>query len=154
MRFKIGKDCVVDAAANQVMIKNGSGEKITRLEPRVMRVLTLLADRPGEVLTREFLIDAIWPNKFVGEEGLTQAISKLRKAFGDKARKPKFIETIPKSGYRIIADVERINVAAIHTFNNEQPRISRNRKPRFFTISSFAITAFVLFAALFLFHHF
>ena len=100
MKFKIGRNCVVDPAANQIFIRNGAGEQTARLEPRMMRVLVLLADQPGEVLSREFLIETIWENKFVGEEALTQAISRLRKVFGDNPHQPQFIETIPKNGYR------------------------------------------------------
>lgn len=148
MRFKVGKNYVVDPAANQLMIKNGSNEQIMKLEPRIMQVLVLLAKHPGQVLTREFLIDTVWQNRFVGEEGLTQAISRLRKVFGDNARHPKFIETIPKKGYRFIADIERNTNIKVAVFNGQ-------RKPKNpFTISSFTITAFAFLIALFLIHHF
>lgn len=152
MRFKIGRNCVVDPAANQIFIKNGAGEQTARLEPRMMRVLVLLAEQPGEVLSREFLIETIWENKFVGEEALTQAISRLRKVFGDNPHQPQFIETIPKNGYRIIADIEPNHDIKI-PFNG-RPQINRNPGVRVFTISSLAITALVFSIAIFLFHHF
>ena len=148
MRFKIGKRCDVDPAANQIMIKNGSNEQIIRLEPRIMRVLVLLAEHPGQVLTREFLIETVWENRFVGEEGLTQAISRLRKVFGDNARHPKFIETIPKNGYRIIADIEWNTDIKMGVFNGQ------TKPNKAFTISSVTITAFVFLIVLFLIHHF
>ena len=154
MRFNIGRNCVVDPAANQIFIKNGAGEQTARLEPRMMRVLVLLADQPGEVLSREFLIETIWENKFVGEEALTQAISRLRKVFRDNPHQPQFIETIPKNGYRIIADIERNNDIKIPTFNGRQTQINRNRGVRVFTIPSIAITALVFSIAFFLLHHF
>ena len=153
MRFIISGNCIVDPAANQIFIKNGAGEQTAKLEPRMMRVLVLLADQPGEVLSREFLIETIWENKFVGEEALTQAISRLRKVFGDNPHQPQFIETIPKNGYRIIADIEPNNDIKIPTFNGRQPQINRNPGVRVFTISSLAITALVFSIAFFLFHH-
>ena len=153
MRFKIGRNCVVDPAANQIFIKNGAGEQTARLEPRMMRVLVLLADQPGEVLSREFLIETIWENKFVGEEALTQAISRLRKVFGDNPHQPQFIETIPKIGYRIIAEIDRNNDIKRPTFNGRQTQINRNRGVRVFTIPSVVITALVFSIAIFLFHH-
>jgi len=153
MRFKIGRNCVVDPAANQIFTKNGAGEQNARLEPRMMRVLVLLAEQPGEVLSREFLIETIWENKFVGEEALTQAISRLRKVFGDNPHQPQFIETIPKNGYRIIADIERNHDIKI-PFNGRPPQINRKPGVRVFTISSLAITALVFSIAIFLFHHF
>ena len=115
----------------------------------MMRVLVLLADQPGEVLSREFLIETIWENKFVGEEALTQAISRLRKVFGDNPHQPQFIETIPKNGYRIIADIEPNHDIKI-PFNGRPPQINRNPGVRVFTISSLAITALGFFHSNFL----
>jgi len=106
------------------------------------------------VLSREFLIETIWENKFVGEEALTQAISRLRKVFGDNPHQPQFIETIPKNGYRIIADIERNNDIKIPRFNGRKTQINRNRRGRVFTIPSIAITALVFSIAIFLLHHF
>jgi len=61
----------------------------------------------GEVVSREDLQDAIWGDVVVGDDSLTNAIIKIRRAFGDDARNPKVIETIPKRGYRLIAAVEQ-----------------------------------------------
>ncbi len=76
------------------------------LEPRVMQLLVRLADRAGEVVSREDLLAAVWPNTVVNDDALTRAISDLRRAFEDDRRDPRIIETIPKSGYRIIAPAE------------------------------------------------
>lgn len=77
-----------------------------RLEPRVMEVLVHLAERPGEVVTREALMNATWGAVIVTDESLTRCISELRRALGDSASAPRFISTIPKRGYRLIAGVE------------------------------------------------
>jgi Tol biopolymer transport system component/DNA-binding winged helix-turn-helix (wHTH) protein len=76
------------------------------LEPKVMQVLVLLAQHQGEVVTKEILLHAVWPDTFVGDEALSRAISELRRALGDDSKAPRFIQTIPKAGYRLIATVK------------------------------------------------
>jgi TolB-like protein/DNA-binding winged helix-turn-helix (wHTH) protein/Flp pilus assembly protein TadD len=82
------------------------GSEIVRLEPKAMELLVVLASRPGQVVSREELLSAVWPGVVVGDEALSQAVTKLRKALGDDARAPTYIETISKRGYRLIARVE------------------------------------------------
>ncbi|HYC37065.1 MAG TPA: winged helix-turn-helix domain-containing protein [Usitatibacter sp.] len=93
----------VDPAHNQL----ARGEEVVRLEPRVVEVLAVLASRPGQAVSRDELLAAVWPGVVVGDDALTQAIIKLRKALGDDAHKPTYIETISKRGYRLIAPVAR-----------------------------------------------
>ena len=95
-------DWHVDARRNEVR----RGDEAVRLEPKVIEVLIYLARRAGEVVGREELLSAVWPGVVVGDDALTQAIIKLRKAFGDDAHRPKYIETISKRGYRLLAPVE------------------------------------------------
>ncbi|KQC02636.1 winged helix-turn-helix domain-containing protein [Pedobacter sp. Hv1] len=75
----------------------------TRLELRLLLLMSLLAKRKGEVVSREQLINDIWNNYGGAEEGLNQAISSLRKLLGDIDKK--LIETVPKKGYRLNAEV-------------------------------------------------
>ena len=77
----------------------------TKLEPKAMDLLVYLAQRPGQVLSREELEQAIWTGTVVGYDALTSAIIKLRKALNDRSRKPQIIETVSKRGYRLIAPV-------------------------------------------------
>jgi len=77
----------------------------TRLEPKVMQVLVCLADHAGEVISKEQLIARVWSDTFVADQVLTHAIWQLRQVFGDDPKHPLFIETIPKSGYRLTATV-------------------------------------------------
>ena len=80
---------------------------ITRkLEPRVMDLLVVLAQRPGVVVAREELEARVWSGMVVGYDALSSAMIKLRKALGDDPHHPRFIETLPKKGYRLIAPVE------------------------------------------------
>ncbi len=87
-----------------------AGDKAVHLEPKVMRVLVCLADRAGDVVSKEDLFRAVWPDTFVTDDVLTRAISELRKALGDMSRPPRFIQTIPKRGYRLLAPVERQSI--------------------------------------------
>ena len=72
-----------------------------------MKLLEILLEHPGEVVTREELRSRVWPDENFGDfdQALNIAIGKLRSALGDSAENPRFIETLPKRGYRFIADV-------------------------------------------------
>ncbi|MEN8833878.1 winged helix-turn-helix domain-containing protein [Pacificibacter sp.] len=85
-------------------IRSKKGE--AHLEPKSMAVLHFLVERHGKVVSREELLDAVWPGIHVGDDSLTAAIIKIRRALGDDARNPAYIETIPKRGYRLIPAVE------------------------------------------------
>ncbi|MEM6622315.1 MAG: winged helix-turn-helix domain-containing protein [Pseudomonadota bacterium] len=87
----------VDAAARTVT----DGAISRRLSPRAIRVLTTLAEADGHVVCRNDLMDRVWPDVHVGEESLTQAVTELRRVFGDKRSAPQMIETVQKSGYRL-----------------------------------------------------
>lgn len=80
-------------------------EQQHKIEPKVMTVLVCLAQRQGQVISRDVLEEKAWPNMVVGYDSLASAIIKLRKAFGDNAKNPEVIETVPKKGYRLICPV-------------------------------------------------
>lgn len=75
------------------------------LEPKQAEVLARLCATPGEVVSKSELLDGVWSGVFVTEEVLTNSIYQLRRAFGDSAREQRYIETIPKRGYRLVAKV-------------------------------------------------
>lgn len=79
--------------------------KRLKLQDQPFQVLTVLLQRPGEVVTREELRSQIWPDDtFVDfDNSLNTAINKLREALGDSADSPRFIETLPRRGYRFLA---------------------------------------------------
>jgi TolB-like protein/DNA-binding winged helix-turn-helix (wHTH) protein/Tfp pilus assembly protein PilF len=83
-----------------------SGLRI-RVQQQPMKLLAILLEHPGEVVTREELRSRVWPNESFGDfdQALNISIGKLRSALGDSAENPRFIETLPKRGYRFIADV-------------------------------------------------
>ncbi len=76
-----------------------------RLEAKAMQVLLYLSEHAGRVVPRAELEARLWPGRIVTEDAVTNAIAKLRKALGDDARHPRVIETVPKRGYRLIAEV-------------------------------------------------
>jgi TonB family protein len=82
----------------------GNG-KIAHLEPKVMEVLVCLAQHPGESVSKEKLLEAVWPGTFVSDDVLRRSIHELRRVFEDDARQPKFIQTVAKRGYRLLAPV-------------------------------------------------
>ena len=92
--FRVGP-WLVQPSINTIS-QNGTSN---RLEPKVMGVLVCLASQPGEALSKEIIIKAVWPETFVSDDVLTRSVSELRRAFQDHAREPRFIETIPKRGY-------------------------------------------------------
>ena len=79
-----------------------------KLQDQPFQILALLLERPGQVVTREELQSRLWPaDTFVDfDRGLNKAINRLRDALGDSADEPRFIETLPKRGYRFIASIE------------------------------------------------
>ena len=106
--------------ANRTTNELGRAGDTVRIEPKVMEVLMVLADRAGEVVSRDDLLAAVWPGVVVGDDALTQSIIKLRKALGDNPRSPSYIETISKRGYRLIAPVVR-NDAVPATHDEREP---------------------------------
>ena len=78
---------------------------IAHLEPKVMEVLVCLAQHPGESVSKERVLQAVWPDTFVSDDVLKRSIHELRRVFEDDAREPKFIQTIAKRGYRLVASV-------------------------------------------------
>ncbi len=109
------------------------GRKI-KLQEQPLQVLAMLLQRPGEVVTREELRAKLWPaDTFVDfDHGLNKAINKIREALGDSADNPRFIETLPRRGYRFIAPVAGSEgaVASIDSPSVETVREALFRLPR------------------------
>jgi len=75
------------------------------VEPKVMKVLLVLAAQPNQVVSKDDLMKAVWTSTFVSDDVLTRCISLLRHLMGDDPRDPRFIQTIPKVGYRLVGEV-------------------------------------------------
>jgi DNA-binding winged helix-turn-helix (wHTH) protein len=76
------------------------------LPPRAMAVLSALLATPGTLVTKQALMDAAWPGTFVTESSLLEAIGLLRQTLGDDARRPKYIQTVHRRGYRFLQPIE------------------------------------------------
>ncbi|HSF19623.1 MAG TPA: winged helix-turn-helix domain-containing protein [Vicinamibacteria bacterium] len=107
----------VEPSLNQ-LTRLARGSIPQRITPKAMEVLLVLGARAGEVVTREDLLTSVWPNVHVQEEILTRAVADLRKAFDDDRKEPRYIETIPKRGYRLIAAIAPV-----------ERKAARNRLP-------------------------
>ena len=116
--FYINNRFFTNPSTNTVKEIKGTNE--IRLEPRLMRLLCLLSHNEGKVVSREFLIKEIWNDYGGADEGLTQAISFLRKVIGDK--KKEIIETVPKKGYILHATISK-------TINEEEIKIKKTIRP-------------------------
>ena len=88
------------------------GDETVHLKPKSMAVLECLAAADGNMVTRNELLDTVWPNMVVTDDVLTQSVVELRKALGDSVKAPKFIETIPKSGFRLIPAIGNVETEA------------------------------------------
>src|SRR5438876_10654113 len=108
---------VVRFGTYEVSLQSGevrkAGVKI-RVQQQPMKLLEILLERPGEVVTREELRGRVWADESFGDfdQAVNIAIAKLRSALGDSAENPRYIETLPKRGYRFIADVSVVDADA------------------------------------------
>jgi TolB-like protein len=84
-----------------------------RVEEKPLQILEVLLERCGQLVTRETLFRKLWPNTHVSfDHGLNTAVNKLRDLLGDSAQNPRFVETLPRLGYRFIAPLTRPVAAA------------------------------------------
>lgn len=116
--FRIG-ECLIEPRQNRIV----RGEIEVRIEPRVMDVLVCLAERAGEVVSRETLNEKVWGKVIVTDQALTNCVSELRHHLGDDRSSTRVIETIPKRGYRLTVPVQPAHVET----PNVQPSQSATR---------------------------
>ncbi len=94
-------DWQIDPASGEISRKG----QIARLDVRAMRLLLCLANRPGEVVSIDDLINQVWAGVIVSSDSVYQAVTSLRRQLGDDAKQPIYIETVPRLGYRMVAKV-------------------------------------------------
>src|SRR6185312_3356126 len=100
--FQIG-EWVISPRLNSLS-QNG---RSVRVEPKVMQVLVCLAEEQ-DVVSKEKLMQAVWTDTFVTDDVLTRSVSELRKIFADSPKNPRYIQTIPKGGYRLMLPVDEV----------------------------------------------
>src|SRR5215472_4370709 len=114
-----------------------------KLQDQPFRILSLLLERPGDIVTREELRQELWrDHTFVDfDRSLNKAMAKLRSALGDSAETPRYIETIPRHGYRLIVPVmaKQISEEAAGAHFRSSAPIAGDEVKESFTDSSFAV---------------
>ena len=98
--FHLG-DWLVEPSLNRV----SRGLLVRHLRPRLMDLLVFLAARPGEVVTKDQILEGVWRQPYIAESVLSRSVADLRQLLEDEAERPRFIETIQKRGYRLVARV-------------------------------------------------
>src|SRR5215472_5571226 len=86
----------------------GNAER-SRLTPKAFAVLRYLVEHAGRLITQDELLNALWPDTFVQPEVLKSHVLEIRRALGDAAKSPQYIETLPKRGYQFIAPVRDVS---------------------------------------------
>ncbi|MEO8465409.1 MAG: winged helix-turn-helix domain-containing protein [Gammaproteobacteria bacterium] len=142
------------------------GDETVHVTPRAMAVLVYLADAAGNVVSRNAILDAVWPRMVVSQDALTQCLVELRKAFGDSPKTPQVLQTIPKVGVRLMAPVANTppaepvtaapgsigaspeNAGADHAPNTAGPAEQHyRRRPAFNSVRAAMIALFVVAAS-------
>ena len=142
--FRVGS-WLVEPSLNSIF-RNG---RIVRLEPKVMEVLVCLAEHADETLSKEKLLQIVWPDTFVSDDALKHSISELRRVFEDDAREPRVIQTVAKRGYRLVATVEQVN-GANQASDSAEKATSRRMSPSAGGRWALATVAMVVLVSVFL----
>ena len=140
----------------------------TRLDPRAMHLLLFLAEHPGEIVSIESLLGHVWNGITVTNDSIYQSVMLLRRLLGDDAKHPRYIATVPRRGYRMVATVApwdnprvlspvlRVPGAPEHLIPpaTNTPRVAINRRSRFMMAAGSAVCVGLGFGAwLFVLHH-
>ena len=113
-------DVEVRASASELRV----GGRSLRIKPKPMRVLVELIAARGRVVSKDQIMDRVWPNMAITDRVLTEAIHELRRALEDDAKNPRYIQTIPRKGYRLVARVQMRDATASTESNGSKPRIA------------------------------
>jgi len=114
--LKIG-EWLVDPALDELR----RDDQVVKLEPRKMRLLMALARQSQQVVTLEQLLGEVWPDLVVTPSSVYQSISQLRGVLGDDASQPRYIVTVPRKGYRLVAPVQAVAEPQVLTPSTAQP---------------------------------
>ena len=113
-------------AEERVLSREG---KPLPLTPKTLELLHLLIKNQGRIVEKEKVMSEVWTGSFVEESNLTFTVRQLRKALGDDAREPTYIETVPRRGYRFIADVRRLKKEENLTPEENSRELIRDKTP-------------------------
>src|SRR6185436_15332419 len=124
MQPRVSDEEIIRFGEFELQLKSGELRKngnVVRLQPQPFKVLVFLASHAGQTVTRQELQQAVWQAEtFVDfEHGLNFCIKQIRNALGDDAQSPRLIETLPRRGYRFIAEVEKLNGSSMVELESE-----------------------------------
>lgn len=136
------EDWKVEVTLHRITRSDGT---FKRVEPQLMMVLVYLANNKGTLVPKEELIQEVWKDVVVTENVLTRAISSLRKLLEDDPRNPRYIETISKTGYRLIAEVKQ---PSKNTISEDKVHLTVRRRPLVIGISLIVLVLFGAFSIL------
>jgi len=125
---------------DQSLLRSAAGDR--HVEPKVMAVLQCLARQPESVVSRHHLLEQVWTGTVVSDEVVTRCISELRTLLGDNSKSPKYIQTVPKKGYRLLVKPALIGAAKSTTTPPAAPSSRPITAPRW----RLAVAGFVLLA--------
>ena len=104
--YQFGR-CVIDSDQHQLLVAGIRRE----IEPQVFDLLLLLVERGGELVSHDALIEAVWHGRAVSDSAISVRINAARKAVGDDGSRQAIIKTVPRRGFRLVADIKRLDVA-------------------------------------------
>jgi Tol biopolymer transport system component/DNA-binding winged helix-turn-helix (wHTH) protein len=138
-RFELG-DWQVDAAGNRLL----RGDEVRPLRHKAMALLVLLAQRAGQTVARDEIVQSVWNgNRYVADKAINTAVWTIRQALGDEPDAPRYLQTIPKKGYRLVAPVRLVAPASDPT-SRPVPARARPRVRRAWAFSWALLVAGVL----------
>src|SRR5262245_63638214 len=98
------------------------GTQSVKITPKALAVLRVFASRPGQVVTKEELLQGVWAGTAVSDTALTSCIKELRRALRDDARQPRYLETVHRRGYRFIVPLSTASTVRSLKYQVQSPR--------------------------------
>lgn len=99
-------DIIINKNASSITL----GDEEISLEPKLFELLLLFCQYPNEIISRQTILENIWPESLVTDNAVNKLVASLRKTLNDEAKSPRFIQTVPKRGYRLMVDVEEVQL--------------------------------------------
>src|ERR1041384_5394995 len=112
-------------ASDRVLLR---GDRMVHLTEKVFNILLLLVQRSGHLVTKEELMEQVWPDSVVEENNLTVSMSALRKVLGEIQEGGQYIETVSKRGYRFVAEVRAIKNETVDSGQEKESEASARSK--------------------------
>src|SRR3989442_9303366 len=113
-------DCFRVDPTECVLLRDG---KPVSLSPKVFDTLLALVEHSGHIVSKDELVEIVWPDVYVEENNLTQYVAAARRALGDNRQEQKYIETVPKRGYRFASSVKVVTEESDEVLIEEQENL-------------------------------